>query len=227
MAAHKNAIENTSRTSFTTCTLDFISLGVVGDFNTVLHAHKKEGGGAFNYRAGQSFAQCIFDCSLVDHGYKGPLFTWRSGSLREHIDKALGNAQWKSLFPNGFVVNLPLLFSDHFDIWLRSKSESRINDQRCFKFVGGWLEHKDFHTQVKNVWRHSDPWNVNISRLANCLTHWNQDVYGNLFKKKMRLLGHLEGIDRKLLEGLNERLSHLKKELWIQHNSILDHEEAY
>lgn len=40
-------------------------------------------------------------------------------------------------------------------------------------------------------------------------------------------MGRLEGIDRKLLEGPNERLGHLKKDLWTQYNSILDHEEAF
>lgn len=64
---------------------------VAGDFNAVLHSHEKEGGGAFNPRAGQSFAQCIFDCNLLDLGYKGPLFTWHSGALKERLDRALGN----------------------------------------------------------------------------------------------------------------------------------------
>lgn len=66
---------------------------VVGDFNAVLHPHEKEGGSPFNQRVGQSFAQCIFDCNLVDLGFKGPLFTWRSGALQERLDRALGNVQ--------------------------------------------------------------------------------------------------------------------------------------
>lgn len=67
---------------------------VVGDFNSVLHPHEKEGGGNFNTRAGQWFAQCIFYCNLLDLGYMGPSFTWRSGNLRERLDRALCNSQW-------------------------------------------------------------------------------------------------------------------------------------
>lgn len=52
-------------------------------------------------------------------------------------------------------------------------------------------------------------------------------MYGNIFKRKKRLLAHLEGIDRKLLEGPSERLSHLKRDLWGQYNAILDQEEVY
>lgn len=52
-------------------------------------------------------------------------------------------------------------------------------------------------------------------------------MYGNIFKRKKRLLARLEGIDRKLLEGPSERLSHLKRDLWGQYNAILDQEEVY
>lgn len=48
---------------------------VMGDFNSVLHAHEKIGGGAFNNRAGQKISQCILYCNLVDLGYKGPMYT--------------------------------------------------------------------------------------------------------------------------------------------------------
>lgn len=200
---------------------------VAGDFNAVLHSHEKEGGGAFNQRAGQSFAQCIFDCNLLDLGYKGPLFTWHSGALKEWLDRALGNTQWQSLLPNGSVINVPLLSSDHCGIWIRADGDASERDQHYFKLLGSWLEQADFEAQVKHAWRQSDSWNMNIARLTSRLIQWNQDVYGNLFKRKRRLLGRLEGIDRALFQGPNERFFQLKKELWTQYNSILDQEEAY
>lgn len=81
--------------------------------------------------------------------------------------------------------------------------------------------------QIKNTWRLSESWSTNISRLTTGLTTWNWEVYENLFWKKRHLLGRIEGIDRKLLEGPNERLAHLKQDLWTQYNSLLDHEEAF
>lgn len=92
---------------------------VLGDFNSVLHSHEKSGSGDFNQRSGQKFADCIFDCGLVDLGYKGPIFTWRSGALRERLDRALGNVRWQELFPSSSVVNLPLPSSDHCGLWLK------------------------------------------------------------------------------------------------------------
>lgn len=66
-----------------------------------------------------------------------------------------------------------------------------------------------------------------MARTQKSLHHWNIEVYGNLFKRKRHLLARLEGIDRKILEGPNERLQALKKDIWAQYNSLLDHEEAY
>lgn len=97
-----------------------------GDFNAVLHVYEKEGGGMFNNRAGQSFSQCIFDCNLVDLRYKGPLYTCRSGTLKERLDRALGNPQWQSLFPNSSIVNVPLLSSNHCGVWIRPQGDFSI-----------------------------------------------------------------------------------------------------
>lgn len=107
-----------------------------GDFNDVLHAYEKEGGGVFNNRVAQSFSQCIFDCNLVDLGYKGPLYNWRSGTLKERLDRALGNPQWQSLFPNSSIVNSPLLSFDHCGVWIRPQGDFSIRDQDYFKFLG-------------------------------------------------------------------------------------------
>lgn len=200
---------------------------VAGDFNSVLHAHEKEGGGEFNMRAGQRFAQCLFYCNLLDLGCKGPLFTWRSGSLKERLDRALCNSQWQNLFPCCSVINLPLLSSDHCGVWIKLEGDPQKNDQRYFKFLGPWLEHEDFHSQVCSSWRNSDSWNINIARLSKTLSTWNRTVFGNIFQRKKRLLGHLEGIDRQLINGSTERLSRLKQDLWTEYNSLLDQEEAY
>lgn len=125
-----------------------------------------------NHRVGQAFAQCIFDCNLIDLGYKGPLFTWRSS-----------------------VVNVPLLSLDHCGVWLRPQGDFFTRDHEYFKFLGSWLEHDDFGPQVRNAWRYLDSWSANIAHLTSRLSTWNREIYGNLFKRKRRLLGRLEGID--------------------------------
>lgn len=94
-------------------------------------------------------------------------------------------------------------------------------------FLGPWLDHENFHVQVRNAWHSHDPWSANIVHLTRHFKVWNRETYGNVFKRKRRLLAHLKGIDRNLMEGPNERLSHLKRELWEQYKSLLDHEVAF
>lgn len=107
------------------------------------------------------------------------------------------------------------------------EGDPQKNDQRYFKFLGPWLEHEDFHSQVYSSWRNSDSWNINIARLSKTLSTWNRTVFGNIFQRKKRLLGHLEGIDRQFINGSTERLSRLKQDLWTEYNSLLDQDEAY
>lgn len=117
--------------------------------------------------------------------------------------------------------------SDHCGIWLKLGNPPSLTYNNYFKFLGPWLDHDDFHVQVHNAWRDSDDWVTNINRLQHILRSWNRDVYGDIFKRKKQLIARMEGIDRKLLEGPNERLRQLKQDLWCQYNSLLDHEEAY
>lgn len=72
-----------------------------------------------------------------------------------------------------------------------------------------------------------DIWTENITHLTHVFTSWNRHTYGNIFRRKKRLLARLEGVDRSLMEGPNERLSHLKADLWAQYNSLLDQEEYW
>lgn len=109
---------------------------VAGDFNVFLHAHDKEGGREFNVRAGQRFTQCIFDCNLVDLGYKGPLFTWKSSTLRERLDRALSNSQWQNIIPDSTVINLPLLSLDQCGVWIKLKGDLSSSNKKYFKFLG-------------------------------------------------------------------------------------------
>lgn len=81
---------------------------MIGDFNSVLHAYEKSGGGNIDSRSSAKFAQCIYDCNLVDLGYRSPLFTYKLGPLRERLDIALGSTKWQELFRTSLVINVPL-----------------------------------------------------------------------------------------------------------------------
>lgn len=123
----------------------------MGDFNSILHPNEKSGVGAFNSRAGAIFSQGISDCNLIDLGFKGPMFTWKSGSLCQRLDWALGNPIWQDLFPNSSIINLPLATSDHCGVWVNLEGATQPREG-SFKFLGPWLAHEDFNNQLLGAW---------------------------------------------------------------------------
>lgn len=80
---------------------------------------------------------------------------------------------------------------------------------------------------MENVWHASDSWEVNIERLTTNLRVWNKECFGNIFRRKKRILARLGGILRKLLERENDRLLNLRNTVWNEYNLILSQEKAY
>lgn len=59
------------------------------------------------------------------------------------------------------------------------------------------------------------------------LKSWNIDVFGNIFNRKKHFLGRLEGINKVLLVGPNERLKKLMEDLRNEYNMVVSEEESY
>ena len=94
---------------------------VLGDFNAYLFADGKSGGGPPNRTSMWKFSNCLNDCRLMDLGLKGPPFTWEWHGVRERLDRAVGNMNWRLRFSEASVVHLPALKSDHMPILLKTQ----------------------------------------------------------------------------------------------------------
>jgi hypothetical protein len=199
---------------------------IAGDFNHALYEHEKQGGGPINQVGSSDFSTCIHSCQLLDLGFKGQPFTWFKGALKERLDRILCNAAWHAKFPRGSNTHLPMPSSDHVALWLRMK-EGRTSRRNYFKFLTPWLEHDDFVNQIRNSWILSDNWSPNIQRVTNNLKDWNHNLFGNIFKRKRRVIKRLEGINNNLVQGENDRLRILKIELELEYNQIVHQEESY
>lgn len=200
---------------------------IAGDFNAIVSSQERNDGAALNHRSSSSFVECIEDCGLIDMGFSGPPFTWSKGVLRERLDRVLCNEAWQSPFPTSSVTHVPLPSSNHCGLWLKVNDGNSRPRRNYFKFLGAWLDHSDFENQVKHSWSISSPWEENIQRLTSNLQTCNKEVLGNIFKKKHRLLKRLEGINKVLLRGPNERLMSLRDDLWQEYNMPVTHEESY
>lgn len=86
----------------------------IRDFNALLNMNEKDGGRS---DAGASvfdnFQDCLSDCGLEDVGFRGNPFTWHRGTLRERLDRAVVNIQWRVRFEEATLFHWPNFKSDH------------------------------------------------------------------------------------------------------------------
>jgi endonuclease/exonuclease/phosphatase (EEP) superfamily protein YafD len=64
------------------------------------------------------FRNVLTGCNLHDLGYKGARFTWTNcrqggGFTKERLDRALANAEWRTLYQEVTVHILAARSSDH------------------------------------------------------------------------------------------------------------------
>ena len=113
----------------------------IGDFNEVLSVNEKEGGVDRLSRSIEKFRCCLESTGLRDMGYIGSWFTWAVqrrdyGCIRERIDRALINFDWKTKFPQVRLYHLSNSTSDHCILLLRFDSTKRNiqKSKRIFRF---------------------------------------------------------------------------------------------
>ncbi|GKV50604.1 hypothetical protein SLEP1_g57307 [Rubroshorea leprosula] len=109
--------------------------------------------------------------------------------IRERLDRAWANPDWKLIFPESAVFHLPRTHSDHCPILLDLNPIQSRHGSRPFRLEKFWVDHPEFQLLVQQIW--SD-YNSNTS---NCLQQtmqkarvWSIAAFGNIFKEKKKLL---------------------------------------
>ncbi|CAN0927561.1 Putative ribonuclease H protein At1g65750 [Linum grandiflorum] len=168
---------------------------VAGDFNAMKSSADKRGGAAFSIRKHQPFLDCCADCDLNDLNFSGPRFTWYHGTKRHRIDRAMCNTSWIQAFPESKEVHLPRMKSDHRPILITSHDRPPSTGPKPFRFMAGWLQHKDFLPFLARQWDSLSPLPHQLAVFTPQLKHWNKTVFGNIFRKKEDLLQQLAAIE--------------------------------
>ncbi|XP_057451938.1 uncharacterized protein LOC130743727 [Lotus japonicus] len=200
----------------------------IGDFNAYQEASDKCGGAGLNLQSMQKFISCLFSCGLSDMGFKGPPFTWEGRGVKERIDRGVCNPQWLHTFPESVVLHLPQLKSDHKPLLL---AVSGIVDHRAFsrpfRFQAGWLTHEDFPRLMADSWDPGEDWVSNVDKFRNAAVTWNDDVFGQIFHRKRRIMKRLEGVNNRLNMAFDRGLDNLQKKLWKEYHTVLLQEELF
>ena len=202
---------------------------VLGDFNEVTTQSEKSGGRPFRQSQCMDLDNFTDAASLVDISYQGKPFTWSNARqglalIRERLDRALINPAWLDHFPDTKVIHLPKTHSDHCPILLcTALNDLQNNHHFPFRCKEAWLSHPDFHSFFINNWTQPPvdflQGSINFS---SSISHWNQNVFGNIIKKKRKLLARINGIQNFLASKNSIFLSNLEKDLLSQLNNVLN-----
>ncbi|CAN1148757.1 Transposon TX1 uncharacterized 149 kDa protein [Linum perenne] len=199
---------------------------LLGDFNAMVDSSEKRGGASFMQGQAAEFRSWIGNCNLIDMGFVGPKFTWFRRTLRERLDRCLGNADWSTLFSDAATYHLERLKSDHRPILVRTNKAPRYNlNPRPFRFNAAWLGHESFIDFLDQSWERGRDLCVSLQDFKEHCVTWNREIFGHIFKRKRYLENRLRQLESKNQTGGSERWMReeervrleLEKTLWQEH----------
>ena len=83
------------------------------DFNAYSSIEEKKGSNFHDFNNINAFNDLPNQCELLDLEFSGNRYTWSRGRVKERLDRGIGNAEWRVLFPEALIRILPPLSSDH------------------------------------------------------------------------------------------------------------------
>ncbi|GLT77972.1 hypothetical protein SLA2020_495240 [Shorea laevis] len=204
---------------------------IAGDFNDVVDQSEKFRGAPISQHRVQAFTSCMNDCQMMDLGFIGGRFTWVNMQsdghvIRERLDRVWCNADWKLNFSEASVFHLPRVHSDHCPLLLDLDPSKHAFGKRPFKLEKFWVDHPEFQALVQECWGVVDQ---NTTQCLDVMMKkaklWSRATFGNLFKRKKKIMARLEGIHRFLSINHSSFLTTLEKELANEYSEILKLEE--
>ncbi|GLT87976.1 hypothetical protein SLE2022_060240 [Rubroshorea leprosula] len=204
---------------------------IIGDFNDVVDQSEKFGGGSISQTRVCAYLNCMNDCNMQDLGYVGSKFTWvnmrfNGGLIRERLDRAWANPDWRICFPQAFLLHLPRFNSDHHPVMLCLNSNIDHRGSRPFRLEKFWLDHPSFGDIISPIWSQSPGDCLNsIVLTTSTVKQWSKATFGNIFKEKRDILRRLKGIHQSPAFNHSSFLIHLEKDLSENYEKLLKHEE--
>jgi exonuclease III len=165
----------------------------IGDFNEILTQGEKTGAVLRKERQMDQFREALEGCNLHDLGFTGAPFTWNNGRhdesfVKERLDRAVANMEWKAIFQEVRVFVLAARASDHKPLLLQYTEvvEGRQDYYRGFKFEAKWHLDEEYNSIMEEAWHEGTTGDTNLQtvqnklvKCQNCLTRWSSAKYGN------------------------------------------------
>lgn len=163
-------------------------------------------------------------------GASGPKFTWTNGrqgsaNVQKRLDRGLCNEDWRAMFPEGMIQNLPRTYSDHAPLLISPHGMHSITFMhRPFRFEAAWIMDATFGDVVLSSWNGSNL-REKIDNFSKAAISWNKNVFGNIFRKKRWTLARIKGVQDSQSKNFSHNLISLEKDLVADYNNILAQEE--
>lgn len=148
---------------------------VLGDFNEVLVASKKWGGGVRSQRLMRDFQRALEECDLVDLGYRGSKFTWSNCQeneefIKERLGRGVANNGWRNIFPAAEVFVKASINSDHASLVLCCDVTKRQGRKRpWFWYEANWALEEEGQNVILRAWQLHVPNHGSWTRLGTKL----------------------------------------------------------
>lgn len=137
-------------------------------------------------------------------GYMGPKFT-QMRSITSHnfkgacLDQALCSIEWLNQYANYEVLHGSIINSNNASIVIRVQDNASQVNNRSFKFQMTSTTHVDFLDMIKINQRSSNNLTENTSSINGAMTACNNEVFGNICKRKKRLEARFVGAQWELV----------------------------
>lgn len=140
------------------------------------------------------------------------------------LDRALCTTDFLDFFLEVKIRHLRAVNSDHAPLLL-NLGKRKGGGRRGFMFQAAWLCHHNFSDMVDRKWNQNEDTLYNTCKLASTLKQWNKLTFGNIHKRKSRILARLEGIQKCLGLGCTNGLIKLERKLRMDLKDTLMQEE--
>ncbi|KAK8507657.1 hypothetical protein V6N12_066992 [Hibiscus sabdariffa] len=150
------------------------------------------------------------------------------GSARRNarLDRCVGNDRWWSTWPNATLLHLIRIGSDHRPILLHTAPSSRPIRRSSFRYLAAWQSHTEFEGMLASSWKLGEPIVRNIANFQRIASNWNREYFGNIGRRKHRLLARIRGIESAAELSTGMSLQNLEISLKQELAEVLKQEES-
>lgn len=87
-----------------------------------------------------------------------------------------------------------------------------------------WFEHPEFSHITERIWDRNPDYFTISENYKNYLIRWNKETFGNIFRRKRKILYRIKGIHQYLQHQYSKSLFDLEKELQQEYVLLLEQE---